>query len=337
MKEQEYLEFGRMYKSLKKCCKNVRWKTSVTQYELNGLKNTAKVSAAIRSGKYELLPYQEFEIYEPKLRHITATRIRDRQVQRSICDTTVYNAITRSFIADNCACQKGRGTHYALDRLKEHLRRYYRMNRSNEGYYLKCDVHHFFDCIDHNIAKQQISKRIVDDHIRKMLNDIIDSFPGIKGIGLGSQVSQLVALMYLDDMDHIIKEKLRIKYYTRYMDDFILIDCDKENLQQALAVIREHLSSLGMSLNKKTTLQKLTQGIAFLGWKFVLTGTGKVILKPDKYKLTAKRRKLKGVMRLRSADKLSDIDVQQIRNSMIAHLEHGNARKAIENIKKVSI
>lgn len=333
MKEREYLDFGRMYKSLKKCCKNVRWKTSVTQYELNALKNTAKVTDTIKSGKYKLLPYQEFEVYEPKLRHITATRIRDRQVQRSICDTTVYDAITRSFIADNCACQKGRGTHYALDRLKEHLHRYYRLNKNNEGYYLKCDVHHFFDSIEHDIAKQQIAERIDDDHIRKMLYDIIDSFPETKGIGLGSQVSQLIALMYLDDMDHIIKEKLRIKFYTRYMDDFILVDRDKEKLQQALAVIRDHLSSLGMSLNKKTMLQKLPHGIAFLGWKFILTDTGKVVLKPDKRKLTAKRRKLKGIMRLHSAGKLSDIEVQQIRNSMIAHLEHGNARKAISMLK----
>lgn len=334
MKEQEYLDFGRMYKSLKKCCKNVRWKTSVTQYELNGLKNTAKVSAAIRSGKYKLLPYQEFEVYEPKLRHITATRIRDRQVQRSICDTTVYDAITRSFIADNCACQKGRGTHYALDRLKEHLRRYYRLNKNNKGYYLKCDVHHFFDSIEHDIAKQQIAERIDDDHIRKMLYDIIDSFPETKGIGLGSQVSQLIALMYLDDMDHIIKEKLRIKFYTRYMDDFILVDRDKEKLQQALAVIRDHLSSLGMSLNKKTTLQKLPQGITFLGWKFILTDTGKVVLKPDKRKLAAKRRKLKGIMRLRASGRLSDADVWQIKSSMISHLQQGNAAKAIEYIKK---
>lgn len=334
MKEQEYLDFGRMYKSLKKCCKNVRWKTSVTQYELNGLKNTAKVSAAIRSGKYKLLPYQEFEIYEPKLRHITATRIRDRQVQRSICDTTVYDAITRSFIADNCACQKGRGTHYALERLKEHLRRYYRVSKSNEGYYLKCDVHHFFESIDHSIAKQQIAKRITDEHLQKMLYDIIDSFPGEKGIGLGSQVSQLIALMYLDEMDHIIKEKLRIKHYVRYMDDFILIDQSREKLREALTIIRAHLSSLGLSLNKKTMLQKLPHGIAFLGWKFILTDTGKVVLKPDKRKLTAKRRKLRGIMRLHSAGKLSDIDVQQIRNSMIAHLEHGNARKVIEQIAR---
>ena len=328
-----YLEFGRMYKSLKKCCKNVRWKTSVTQYELNGLKNTAKVSAAIRSGKYKLLPYQEFEIYEPKLRHITATRIRDRQVQRSICDTVVYDSITRSFVADNSACQKGRGTQYAIDRLKEHIRRYYRKNGA-EGYYLKCDIHHFFESLDHNIIKAQLRKRITNEHYLNMLYDIIDSFPGEKGIGLGSQVSQLLALMYLDEMDHIIKEKLHIKYYIRYMDDFILVDHNREKLSYSLVELRKYLDTLGLSLNKKTTLQKLSQGVIFLGWKFILTDTGKVILKPDKRKLTAKRRKLRGIKRQQAAGNLSEKDVMQINQGMIAHLEHGNARKAIEYIRK---
>lgn len=320
-----------MYKSLKKCCKNVRWKTSVTQYEVNGLKNTAKVAAEINSGKYKLLPYQEFQINEPKERHITATRIRDRQVQRSICDTVVYDSITRSFVADNSACQKGRGTQYAIDRLKEHIRRYYRKNGA-EGYYLKCDIHHFFESLDHNIIKAQLRKRITNEHYLNMLYDIIDSFPGEKGIGLGSQVSQLLALMYLDEMDHIIKEKLHIKYYIRYMDDFILVDHNREKLSYSLAELRKYLDTLGLSLNKKTTLQKLSQGVIFLGWKFILTDTGKVILKPDKRKLTAKRRKLRGIKRQQAAGNLSEKDVMQIKQGMIAHLEHGNARRVIEQI-----
>lgn len=81
-------------------------------------------------------------------------------------------------------------------------------------------------------------------------------------------------------------------------------------------------------------LQKLPHGIAFLGWKFILTDTGKVVLKPDKCKLTAKRRKLKGIMRLRASGRLSDADVRQIKNSMISHLQQGNAVKAIEYIRK---
>lgn len=332
----KYLEFDAMYKALKKCCKNVRWKTSVTQYELNGLKNTAKVIDSIKNGKYKLLPYQEFEINEPKKRHITATRIRDRQVQRSLCDVTVYNAITKSFIYDNCACQKNKGTHFAIERLKEHLRRYYR-KYGEDGYYLKCDIHHFFENINHNIVKNQLAKRIKNEHICQMLYEIVDSFEGDKGIGLGSQVSQLLALMYLDDMDHLIKEQLHIKYYVRYMDDFILIDPDREKLCKALEKLQNYISNLGLQLNKKTALQKLTHGIAFLGWKFILTNTGKVVLKPDKRKLTAKRRKLQGVKRLYHSGKIPAETVEQIKNSMIAHLQHGNAVKAIDQIRKMPV
>ena len=113
-----------MYKGLKRSCKNVRWKTSVTQYEINGLKNTAKLIRDIKNGKYKLSKYQEFEIFEPKRRHITATRIKDRQVQRSLCDTTLYDLLTKSFIQDNCACQKGKGTVFAMKRLKKRLQRY---------------------------------------------------------------------------------------------------------------------------------------------------------------------------------------------------------------------
>lgn len=104
MTEPVYLEFDKMYEALKRSCRNVRWKTSVTQFELNGLKNTAKTLREIREGKYKISKYQEFEIYEPKHRHITATRIKDRQLQRSLCDNHIYKEITKSFIYDNCAC-----------------------------------------------------------------------------------------------------------------------------------------------------------------------------------------------------------------------------------------
>lgn len=143
--------------------------------------------------------------------------------------------------------------------------------------------------------------------------------------------------MYLDDMDHLIKEQLHIKYYVRYMDDFILIDPDREKLRKALEKLQSYISNLGLQLNKKTSLQMLTHGITFLGWKFILTNTGKVVLKPDKRKLTAKHRKLKGIKRLYESGKIPAETVEQIKNSMIAHLQHGNAKKAIYQIKKMPV
>lgn len=320
-----------MYKALKRACKNVRWKTSVTQFELNGLKNTAKSIREIENGKYKLSKYQEFEIYEPKHRHITATRIKDRQIQRSICDNYFYPNITKSFIYDNCACQVGKGTLFATERLKHHFQKFYYKHRNNDGWVLKCDIHHFFESIDHDIAKQVVSKRIEDEQIRKMIFEIIDSF-GECGLGLGSQVSQLIALAYLDDLDHYIKEQLHIKYYVRYMDDFVLIHEDKAYLKYCYEQISKKIADLKLELNGKTTLQPLRKGIMFLYWKYILTDTGKCILIPDKQRLTKKRKKLKKMKGFVDEGKITIDRYAQSLQGMIAHLAQGNAFKAIQEL-----
>lgn len=323
-----------MYKALKRACRNVRWKTSVTQFELNGLKNSAKAIQEIESEKYKLSKYQEFEIYEPKHRHITATRIKDRQIQRSMCDNYFYEAITKSFIYDNCACLKGKGTLFATDRLKQHFQKYWYKHRSNDGWVLKCDIHHFFDSIDHDIAKQVVTKRVPNDHIKQMIFDIIDSF-GDVGIGLGSQVSQLIALAYLDDLDHYIKEQLHIKHYVRYMDDFILIHEDKEYLKYCLKKITEHITAIKLELNSKTTIQPLNKGIMFLHWKYILTDTGKVILLPDKQRLTKKRKKLKKMREMCKQNQITFDHYKQSVSGMIAHLKQGNAHNAICELRHI--
>lgn len=326
-----------MYQGLKKSCRNVRWKTSVTQFEVNGLKNTAKAIRDIETGNYKLSPYQEFEIYEPKHRHITATRIRDRQIQRSLCDTTFYNAITKSFINDNCACQLGKGTEFAMKRLKKHLHRYYFIHKSNEGYFLKCDIHHFFESIDHEIIKHQLTRKINDQHILKMIFEIIDSFGESKGIGLGSQVSQLLALACLDGMDHYIKEQLGIKHYVRYMDDFILVHEDKKYLIKCLADIKRYIGKLGLALNNKTAIQKIDKGIIFLNWRYIMTESGKVVMIPNAKKLTKKRRKIKAMCRKVGKGELTYSAIDQTVEGMIAHLSKGHSKKAIAQLNSLAV
>lgn len=318
-----------MYKGLKRSCKNVRWKTSVTQYEINGLKNTAKLIRDIRNGKYKLSKYQEFEIFEPKRRHITATRIKDRQVQRSLCDTTLYDLLTKSFVHDNCACQKGKGTIFAMKQLKKRLQWYYRKHGSNDGYFLKCDVHHFFESIDHDKLKEQLTKRIDDLHILEMTFEIIDSF-GDKGTGLGSQVSQLLALTFLDGLDHYIKEKLKVDTEVRYMDDIIIVDESKEHLKEVRHKIELYLKNIGLELNSKTTIQPLHKGVTFLNWKYIVTDKGKVLMLPNTHRLAKKRRKIKAMKRIG----VSQETISQTAQGMTAHLTKGNSHKAIEQILK---
>lgn len=168
------------------------------------------------------------------------------------------------------------------------------LQRGNRGgAVLKCDIHHYFPSIRHDIAKAAIYKRVTDTQIAARACEIVDSFGGDVGIGLGSQVSQLVALAVLDDLDHFIKERLRVKHYVRYMDDFILIHEDKEFLQYCRTEIEKQVNAIGLQLNSKTTLYPLRQGVKMLQWRFIVTDSGAVIRKMSKKKQGKQRRKLK--------------------------------------------
>lgn len=295
MSYEQVISFSELYKGLKKSCRNVRWKDSVVSYEANGMKNTYHLRQSLLNGTYKIDPYQHFKVHEPKERDIVATRIKDRQFQRSLCDNGFYDQITRSFITDNCACLRGRGVDYTLERLTCHLRRYNREHGS-EGWVLKCDIHHYFQFIDHGIACQAIRKRVQDRQIADRACEVVNSFGGVRGIGLGSQISQLVALAVLDDLDHFIKERLRVKHYIRYMDDFVLIHHDKAYLQYCLTEIEREVNKIGLFLHpNKTKISPLRQGVKLLQWRFLIADSGKIVRKMGKSKMGRQRRKLRKV------------------------------------------
>lgn len=246
----------------------------------------------MKNGTYKISPYQKFIIHEPKTREIVATRIVDRQVQMSLCQCGLYDDIVEHFIYDNCACQKGKGTDFTLRRIKAHMREYY-SKHGRDGWVLKCDIHRFFPSTLHSVAKAAVDKRVEDERARQYVHDVIDSFGGDRGIGLGSQISQLVELAVLDDLDHYIKEGLHIRHYVRYMDDLVLIHEDKEYLKYCLSEIEKRLNEIGLELNRKTTMYPLKQGIKFLQWRFVITETGKIRMYMNSKKLGTERSRIK--------------------------------------------
>lgn len=315
MSYKEVITFDNLYKGLKKSCRNVRWKDSTVGYEGNALKNTYRLRQSLLNGTYKLDRYQHFTVYEPKKREIVATRLKDRQFQRSLCDNGLYEQITKSFITDNCACLRGRGVDYTLNRLTAHLRRY-RIENGADGWVLKCDIYHYFPSIRHDIAKAAICKRVTDKEIAARACEIVDSFGEI-GLGLGSQVSQLVALAVLDDLDHYIKERLRIKHYIRYMDDFILIHPDKAYLQYCRHEIEKKLHAIGLQLNQKTVLYPLRQGVKLLQWRFIIADSGAIIRKMSKKKQGKQRRKLK---KLLAKEQSGDYAPGTARESLISYL-----------------
>ena len=77
--------------------------------------------------------------------------------------------------------------------------------------------------------------------------------------------SQILAIFYLNDMDHFIKEHLKIKYYVRYQDDFLLYHPSKKYLKYCLSEIKNFLYKEKLTLNAKTRLFKSTNNFIFLG------------------------------------------------------------------------
>lgn len=329
--KEEVSDFDNLYKAMLSCRKNVMWKDSVSGYVKNGLANTYKLQKSIENGTYKLDKYTTFKIYEPKERDIVSTRFKDRVFQRSLCDNYFYETMTKSFIYDNCACQEGKGTEFARKRLICQLQRFYRKHGTN-GWMLKADLKNFFGSTPHKLARKAVLKRSDDDWANAEAKKIIDSFDQGKdreiGMGLGSEITQIIQLAVLDDFDHFVKEKLRIRHYVRYNDDFILIHEDKEHLQECREKIRKWMESKGLTLSKKKTqMFRVAQGIKFLGFKFRLTETGKVIMTLLPEKLSHERRKLRKLVKRAREGHMTKEDVDKCYKSWKAHVGNESKKK----------
>lgn len=347
----EAIQFGALYKALKKCCRGVRWKPSTAGYEHYALANTYRLRQELLRGTYKLSSYQHFTIYEPKRREIVATRLRDRQFQRALCDKLLYPSITHGFIYDNGACQRGKGIDFALNRMTAHLQQYYREQKKAaeakcghalkkiypSGWVLACDVRHFFDSTPHSVAKAATAKRVHDSEAVRHNVRIIDSFGGERGIGLGSQVSQLNQLAVLDALDHRIKEQHRVRHYQRYMDDLVLIHSDREKLEQVLADIRIQMAAMGLELNEKTHIYPLRQGVMWLQWRFILTDSGKVVMKLSDKKISKERRKLRKMRKRVETGEMTMAQVRDHYRCWKVNVQRGNTRNLLKQMDRTYI
>lgn len=181
---------------------------------------------------------------------------------------------------------------------------------------------------------------IEDRDVYALLEHIIDSYetePG-KGLPLGNQSSQWFALYYLDGLDRMVKEQLRVRAYVRYMDDFILIHPDKEFLRKCLLQMKEYLErELKLEFNEKTQILPMKNGIGFLGFHFYLSETGKVIRKVRRRTKTKYRRRLREMIYLYREWQMDASDVHQVLSSYKAHLDHGHTGHLQEKHMKAFI
>ena len=319
---EEICTFEVLYRAYLAARKGKRKKASAAQYEANALILTERLAYILNTNTYIPSKVEVFHVYEPKKRLVQAPAFVDKVVQHAIVDNTLYEAITRSFIPANCASQIDKGMHYGLDLLKGFMTDYWRKNHTTDGWVLKCDVRHFFASIDHDILKAKLRKKVVDDRIFRLMCIYIDA--SADGLPLGYQTSQLLALLFLDEFDHFVKERLRIKYYVRYMDDFLLIHPDKEYLRYCQKQIETFLAGLRLELNEKTNIFPLRHGVDFLGFHTYITESGQIIRRLRHSSVKRIKGKIRWWKKEYPAGKVTKKEILDSWTAWDAHAAHGN-------------
>ena len=322
-----------LYDSMLKCEKGVKWKGTVAYFRHHWPDEVYKLSKQLHDGSYTERKAKYFIVTEPKLREIMSINFRDRVFQRSLNDVAIYPQVTKSFIADNFACQRGKGTNPARDRLKDFLHWYFR-RYGISGWVLKIDIKGYYPNMQHEYAEGMLVLYL-DDETYQMAVRVLSHLPGDVGYNPGSQIVQIVGITALDKIDHFIKERLKIKCYVRYMDDFTLIHHDKEYLEQCLEEIKAKLAEIGMEVNeKKTYIQPITKPIKHLGFVYRLTETGKVIVFADSEKIKHEKKKVKRMVALVEKGELTKHDVDVHWKSWKASVRYGNSHKLMHKLNQ---
>jgi retron-type reverse transcriptase len=220
--------------------------------------------------------YVAFNISDPKPRIIHKATVRDRLLHHLIYQE-LYEYFDSKFIHDSYSCRINKGTHKAINKFREYALKVSK-NNTRTCFALKCDIRKFFANIDHQILKEILSKCLFDTDILWLLSQVIDSFytnphlrhgvNGDKGLPLGNLTSQLLVNIYMNEFDQFVKRELKVKYYIRYADDFVILQNDKTYLENVLAKMTEFLENkLKLQMHPdKVYIKTIASGVDFLGW-----------------------------------------------------------------------
>ena len=317
------VDYNKILDSYKLIVKNTEHKDKLFKYNLFLASNLVSIYNSLKDFKYHHGKYNIFLIKDPKYRVIMSENLTDKIVNQMVSEYILKPALEPRLIDSNTATRKDMGSSYAFNLCKKYINNLKR--KGKEVYVLKFDIKKYFYNIDHDILLSKLEKIFVDKDIMSLLKDIIYSsnlayvnreiddiinrelkkdlssyhkcellkvprYNYHKGLAIGNVTSQILAIFYLNRIDHLIKEKLGCKYYIRYMDDGIIFDYDKDRLKYIKMVIERELLKEKLELNKKTNIYKLSEGITFIGYRFILKNNKLIIRINNKVKTRIKRK-----------------------------------------------
>lgn len=332
MDKEIITDYENLYRAYRKAKAGKKYNSSTARFSSMALEGIHLLKEQLENQTYQMSPYNEFMIYEPKERVIKSCKFKDKVVQHCFCDNVLHPGLEKVFITDNYAGQIGKGTLFGMERLKMHMLEYYRKH-GIEGWILKCDIRKFFYSIDHEILKDIVDYYFPDKYSVWLNHLFIDSTSGL-GLPLGNQVAQVYALLMLHSVDTFVTGELGIEHYGRYMDDLFLIHHDKRYLEECRDKIEELVNSLQLELNEKTQIAPFRKGIRFLGFHHYVTDDGKYIRKLAGENKRKIKRRLKRWSKAVKDGKMSKKKFLEKYGAWKNHALHGNCYKLCQNMDK---
>lgn len=316
-------DFQNLYEAYLKARKRHRHQPEVLIFTNNLESELIQLQNELIWKTYQSGYYRRFYVHDPKTRLVAALPFRDRVVQHALCNI-IEPLFERKFIYDSYACRKGKGTHAGADRVTEFLRRAIKL--WPKPYCLKCDISQYFPSIRHSTLLAIIRRTIACQDTMWLIEEILSSWvdtdePDSRGLPIGNLTSQLWANVYLDQLDHFVKEVLQVKFYVRYMDDFVIINGDKPELWQLKREIENYLDDkLSLRLNGKTGIFPISHGVDFLGYR--IWPSHRLLRKRSTKRI---RRALKRFQKLYGQGKIDFDRINATVQSWLGHAKHADS------------
>lgn len=309
----------KMYQEIKCNCHNEN-KLFLFEKDLNT--NILNIENKLLNNNYHFHNNYIFLIKDPKYRIIMSENIEDKIVNHWLSRYLLLPYLEPSFIDTNVATRKNKGSSYALKYLTKYLKELglnnslYALKIDISKYFYNIDHDILMSLLEkHYQDKNVLSliyelikgtnqeyinkeiKKIKENEIKKINNcnlsikenenktkeiNNIPYYKYNKGLSIGGLSSQILAIFYLNEIDHFIKEKLKCKYYIRYMDDLILLDSNKDRLKNNYYLIKSKIEALKLKVNPKSNLYLINNAFSFLGFTFKIVNNNLIILPKNK-------------------------------------------------------
>ena len=371
-KYNKLTDLNLLYDSYIASMKGSFWKKEPQKFSIDFLSEIIKLKNELENHTYKTLDGSEFTLNERgKIRHIHASRMRDRVVRHALCDGELNDALSPYLIYNNGASQKGKGISFTRKMFEKDLHNFWLKHHTNDGYIGFIDFSKFYDNVRHDKVKELVLPKLseegkwifnevlktmevdvsymTDEEYSQCLETKFDSlwyYKNIpksmrtgekmmaKGLGIGDQVSQSIGIFFPTLIDNYVKIVRGCKWYGRYMDDMYIICKNKEELISIINGIIEITQKIGLYINhKKTKIIKLSNQYKFLQIKYSLNKKGKVVKKINPKSVTRERRRIKAYKRLFDLGKLPYKDIENACRSWMGEYSKIMSKKQIQHIK----